>query len=314
MNLDLSLKNKDDTVLLTDLKHLVSQERQLLTKLLAYFQEVETRKLYLVRGYSSLFAFLTGDEMGYSESAAYRRIQAMRLLREVPEVEEKIESGKMSLSVVSQVQGFIKKQDQKRRDQKMPQLKQEEKLALVLRLEGTSARTCEKKLAQMDPETALPKEMTKVLNMDKTLIQFVADGALMDKIERLMDLLSHQNPEGSYEQLFSKLADMALAKVDPEKRQERRLKKPSPLPTSEVKPGSRHIPNGTRDKVWLRDQGKCQYRDKETGRVCGSRYSTQLDHRYPYSLGGEHSERNLQLRCRSHNLFHAKEILGPYSP
>jgi len=105
MNSFLSLKNKNNQTLILDLKDLVSRERQLLTEVLHHLREVEIRHLYLERGYSSLWAFAT-EELGYSESAAQRRIQAMRLLKEIPEVEEKIESGRLSLSVASQLHGF----------------------------------------------------------------------------------------------------------------------------------------------------------------------------------------------------------------
>jgi len=81
-------------------------------------------------------------------------------------------------------------------------------------------------------------------------------------------------------------------------------------PTSAVKPKNRHIPSATRDKVWLRDQEKCQFKDKQTGKICGSKKYLELDHRFPFALGGEHSEENLQLRCRNHNLYRAEILTG----
>lgn len=317
MNLQPNLKNKSNSILISDLKGLVAKERQVLTEILQYLKEVAERKLYLERGYSSLFAFMR-EELGYSESAAQRRILAMRLVRDLPEAEKKIETGKLSLTVASQVQSFIRRENQQRKVLKKGKLTQNEVLGLVQRLEGTSTRECERKLVQMAPEIALPKEKTRAITEEKTLIQFVADKALMGKIEKLKALLSHRNIEGKYDQLFEKVIDMALDKLDPERRQERREKRKEKsekkskqsLPAPAVQKPNRHIPNFLRDRVWTRDKGKCQYKDRNTGRVCGSRHAIQLDHKFPYSLGGEHSEANLQLRCMRHNQYQAEEIFG----
>ena len=85
---------------------------------------------------------------------------------------------------------------------------------------------------------------------------------------------------------------------------------PKSPPTSAVKPKNRHIPIATRDKVWLRDQEKCQFKNMQTGKICGSKKYLELDNRYPFDLGGEHSEQNLQLRCRGHNLYRAEILTG----
>jgi hypothetical protein len=43
--------------------------------------------------------------LGYSEPEAMLRIQAMRLVRKAPEVENRIEKGELSLTVAAMVQG-----------------------------------------------------------------------------------------------------------------------------------------------------------------------------------------------------------------
>jgi len=196
---------------------------------------------------------------------------------------------------------------------------------LVNQLEGTSARQCEEKLARLDPEVSLPKDRTKILTEEKVLIQFVASKGLMKKIKRIQELVSHQPKENRYEELFEKVLDMALEKIDPirreARRQKRSLKSKKPkalqvqeqakqpaLSTSAVTPVKRHIPNKLRDKIFLRDGGRCQFRDKQTGRLCGARHAVQVDHRFPFALGGEHSEGNLQLLCQNHNQYRAKLI------
>lgn len=316
--MDLVLKKKSDSELILDFKSLVAEERKTLTHILHHLREIEIRKLYLAKGFSSLFTFLT-EEIGYSESAAQRRIQAMRLVKDIPEVEEKINEGKISLSVASQMQTFFKKEDQQRTKQKEPKLSPREKLRLVHQLEETSARQCEQKLAEISPESALPKEKTRPLTADKVYIQLTLDKTLLSKMEKLKSLLSHQNPEGSYEKLFETLVELGLNKFSPERREARRRKRQdkkrnmyNPLPTSAVENNhTRKISQSIRDKVWVRDKGRCGYRDPKTRKLCGSKHLLQIDHRYPFSLWGENYIENLRLRCSKHNQLHAAQALGP---
>lgn len=329
--MNFNLKFKSDEMLVSELKKMVAEERRLLIQILHYLREVESRKLYLSRGFRNLFLFAT-QELGYSAGAAGRRIRAMRLIKEIPQVEEKIESGKLSLSVAAQVQGFIWREDQKREEADAEPISKSEKLELIEQMEGVSSRECEEKLIAISPEAKVPQEKTKPITQNKTLIQFVADERLMKKIEKLKYLLAHQNYEGRYDKLFEKVVDMALEKLDPEKREMRRAKKRvtrnridegknelessdnsdslfslQQFQLSEVTSASewnlrnRHIPQAVRDKVWVRDHGECQYKDPATGRACGSKHGVQLDHIKLYSAGGEHMPQNLRLLCGAHN-------------
>ena len=70
------------------------------------------------------------------------------------------------------------------------------------------------------------------------------------------------------------------------------------------------VPAAVRHEVWMRDGGKCQFKDAVTGRTCGSSVSVQMDHLKPRSWGGQHSPQNLELCCQTHNLYRAKKLLG----
>jgi hypothetical protein len=96
------LKNLSDDGLWAKTRELAGKERAATVELLEYLREIDARKLWAERGYGSLFHYVR-KELGYCEGAAYRRIQAMRVMREMPEVREKIESGAASLSSGSAV-------------------------------------------------------------------------------------------------------------------------------------------------------------------------------------------------------------------
>ena len=75
MNL-IKLETLNDEALVEDLKTLVQKEKALTHLVLDYLREVEARKLFLARGFSSLYAFCT-EFLNYTEQEAQIRIQAM---------------------------------------------------------------------------------------------------------------------------------------------------------------------------------------------------------------------------------------------
>src|SRR5437868_4088040 len=95
--------------LLIQIKIAVQEERKITLKVLRLLKEVESRRLYAERGYSSLFNFAVGY-LGYSEPAAHRRVLAMEALRDIPRIEERIISGNLTLTNISQAQGFIRRE------------------------------------------------------------------------------------------------------------------------------------------------------------------------------------------------------------
>lgn len=96
--------------LLKELRIKSKQEQNLTLEVIELIREVNERKLFLKLGFGSLFDFVTKD-LGFEPSSAMRRIQAARIVSELPEVRNKIENGCLSLSVVSQVQSFFKKEE-----------------------------------------------------------------------------------------------------------------------------------------------------------------------------------------------------------
>lgn len=65
--------------------------------LLLHLGEIDARKLYLDRAFSSMFAFCT-RELGFSEGAAYNRIQVARAARRLPAVIDAVRSGLVHLA------------------------------------------------------------------------------------------------------------------------------------------------------------------------------------------------------------------------
>jgi hypothetical protein len=256
----------------------VRRERSCLAEVLKYLREVEKRRLYLERGYSSLFAYCTG-KLGYSEPEAMLRIQAMRLMRAVPEAAKKIEEGKLSLSVAAKIQSAVKEAPEKEKE-------------LVRELSGASKREAEKKLAEVFPQEVRP-EKARPVNENKVEIRFTVTREEYELFQKLMDRKAHANFERKYEQLFT-----ALAKAELKKLEGKQTEDALPHGPDEVK--SRHIPAVIKRKVWRRDEGRCQYRSPG-GHPCNEQHGLQLDHIKPFAQGGATTEENLRLLCGAHN-------------
>ena len=61
--------------------------------------------------------------------------------------------------------------------------------------------------------------------------------------------------------------------------------------------------------MWLRDLGRCAF-VSTSGRRCVERAFLEFHHVKPYALGGEATVANIQLRCRSHNAYEARQYFG----
>ena len=72
-------------------------------------------------------------------------------------------------------------------------------------------------------------------------------------------------------------------------------------PTAKPRASGRAIPAAVRRQVWQRDDGRCGYVDRQTGRRCNSRHLIEIDHILPYALGGSADPENLRLLCGAHH-------------
>jgi hypothetical protein len=92
--------------LLRRLSELVRQGNELTAELLAHLAEVQERRLHVDLGFSSLFAYCT-EALGFSESAAGRRIAAARLCQRFPQVFELVACGELHLSALSALGPYV---------------------------------------------------------------------------------------------------------------------------------------------------------------------------------------------------------------
>jgi hypothetical protein len=139
----MSLKNLSNQELLSQTLSLVREERRISLLVIEHLEEIESRRLHAREGFSSLFDYAT-RVLGYSEVAAMRRIQSMRLLKRIPEVKEKIADGKLTVATLAQVESYVR----------LEKKSVEETRELLVQMEGKSKREVERVLrVQSEPDT-----------------------------------------------------------------------------------------------------------------------------------------------------------------
>jgi hypothetical protein len=237
----MDLKSLSDSQLMSELKNSVLEERQKTALVLEYLREVERRRLYADSGYSSLWEFCI-HELDYSEASASRRIGAMRLLREIPELKEDLLSGKQNLSSLSKARNFFQLEEKHQGEK----LSIAEKKEVLQELENKSSRECERTLLEL---SSVPIEISnpqreRPIGATHTELRLVLRDEVYFKLKRIQALRSHANPSMSYENLLDYMADEILKKIDPlEKAKSQKVTAiaPSTPDPSRVKPDPSRI-------------------------------------------------------------------------
>jgi hypothetical protein len=89
-----------DDALLSQLDALVRFDRRCCARIVAHIAEVDARRLYLDRGFGSMIDYAR-HALGFSESAAGRRVTAARLVRRFPVLLQRIEEGALHLTALT---------------------------------------------------------------------------------------------------------------------------------------------------------------------------------------------------------------------
>ena len=267
----MKLSHLTNEILLLDTKNLAVAERVATTKLLHHLKEIDRRKLFSDLKYSSLFDYCV-RELGYSEGSAQRRIVAARMLAEIPEIEAKIKTGKLTLTNISQVGQFFKTS--------------EERKEVLIEVEGLSKKACEKKLFELSGKEIPQKSEVKRVAEDKMKVALVLPDDVLEKLERLKDLLGYD----TLEEAISYGVDAGIKEIEKKKFHQTNKPKKSfhafgPPPPVAV---GRVIRAKVKREVYQRDK-KCTN--------CGSSFHLNYDHRLPYALGGKGEIQNIRILC-----------------
>jgi 5-methylcytosine-specific restriction endonuclease McrA len=97
---ELAPSTLDSNVLALRLCELAEEERNVLVDFLLHLDEFDRRRAFVEAGYPSLWAYCL-EVLHLREGAAGRRIQAMKVLRRFPTLEEPLRDGRLCLSTIA---------------------------------------------------------------------------------------------------------------------------------------------------------------------------------------------------------------------
>ena len=300
---DVKLLNDQELIHRTE--RLVEQERQIVQVLIWHLQEIQDRKLFLAMEYTSMYECLIGH-FKMSDTTAYSRIKVLKVMEEIPQVSESLKSGELNISSIALAHSFIERHQKTTGEE----LSQDDKIELMESLKNKTTSEVKELLARCNPETALPYDEVRPLTESHSQMRSTVTKELLEKMEYLKSLLSHEEIYPSHEDLLSKAFDALIEKVEKKKGLHQRKvnsidsEGPKPTPIFE-KPAkqqdhSRYISRDIKRFVFKRAQGRCEH-IHASGERCSSRFQTQFDHVIPFSKGGPSTFQNIQLLCRVHN-------------
>ena len=226
---------------------------------------MEDERAYLKLGYSSLFDYLVRG-LSYSEATAYQRQACVRLVKEVPEVKEKIDSGALSVSAITTAFKHIRTEPI------------EKKKEILRSIENKSSREVKKFFY----EPSKPIQVKKTEYQDRVVLRLELSHELNQKLERLKALKSHV---GDLEGLLENLIDKELKAYQNTDFKVSKSQNP------------RFVSRRLRNHVLEKSKLQCQYPG------CVGTHYLQIDHILPVRSGGKALAENLQVLCGAHNRY-----------
>lgn len=309
-------------------------ERQATAHLIALLTELDARRLYLAEGCSSLFTYCT-QILHLSEHAAYGRIEAARAVRRFPVILERLADGMISLTAIGLLaphlttENHVEVLDAARHKSKrdvehlvaclrprpdVPSVvrKLPERKAMPVAFEPGPVEEHEHQ-APPQPAPSVASQATRLAEVralapERYKIQFTVSRETYDQLRRAQDLLRHTIPNGDPAAIFERALTLLVTELS-----KTRLAAPDrPRASHAPARASRHIPATVKRAVWQRDGGRCAFKGSQ-GR-CTETGFLEFHHLVPYARGGKTSTENLELRCRAHNDYEAKQYFSASAP
>jgi 5-methylcytosine-specific restriction endonuclease McrA len=327
------LRKLDDSEFHHQFELNASVEHSSTMKMLHFLNDLERRRSYLDLGYSSVFDYCV-RKIGYSRSAAGRRIQAARCARRYPEVFGMLRMRELSFgiaalvepiltddnkdSILERVRGASHREVERVVSEYRPPVGLRDRLQYVEvplpEPRDIETTLCERDFARMSPEVwgdQIPTER-------KVFVQFLADEEFLKLFEEVRLLMDTSEEKSFADVMKATLAEYRDRRSPAARQARREARNGANRPDSRRREWnsaqsaeSRHIPDAVRDEVFVRDSGRCSFVAAD-GTRCQCTKGIQVDHINPFANGGTHDPSNLRLLCGAHNRREAERTMGAH--
>jgi hypothetical protein len=150
-----------------------------------------------------------------------------------------------------------------------------------------------------------PPEVVRPLTPALRRLNVTVSAEFMAELEQVRAALSHQCPDGNFEQVVREAFKLVLERDRKHKALTERPRASPETPSED----DRYVPAAVKRAVWERDQARCTW-PMGDGELCGSTHRLEFDHDLEVALGGKPVTENIRLLCKSHNLMKAEQHLG----
>jgi hypothetical protein len=225
---------------------------------LEYLVVVEAKKVYAIQAYSSLFEYLVKG-LQFSESQASERINAMKLVRDNPEVKKNLESGKLNLTNAAKIQRFI--QTEKKLASELPP---EDKIDLVKKCLDQSKRNVDQILFEQAsvPTKIAMQERVRLVAQNHVELKVVLTAQTEEKLKRARELIRTETVAELLEKALDALIEKAEKKIGKTPINTQSLNSTLLDKELEAKQKSndrRYIPQAFKKIIYKRSDGQCEY-------------------------------------------------------
>lgn len=324
-----NLKNLTDLELDAAAIVAAKNERAALLLVLQHLAEVNGRKSFSPR-FENIHGYAVGL-LGYDSKSAWRRVNAMYLMQEIPEIAPAIQTGELDLTKLVVAHNHFRGEAEAAKapavvketmslfpvepKETTPALTKADKLEVLKAVMSQTSREAERYLISKSsaPEKSKRPDTIKPLPGDANEVRLVLSGEDLDWLRELRGLLGHRFPNATTSLLVSAALKEAVASIKREKsgkNGKRRAAgesgrsgggkaKIAKIAKSE---NLRRPGRELKRKVWNRAGGKCE--------ICGSGAWLEHDHRLPFAKGGKTTFENLRLICRACNQRESIKVFG----
>lgn len=275
------------------MKTLAQKERDLLHEVLLTIKEIDSRRTFLELGFGSLFDYLVKG-IGYSEGSAQRRIDAARMMRELPEIAEKIQTGELKLNQIS----LIQKASREVFKNQSITVTTEEKLQVINDLCGKNHAESQQQVAAFFDLPVLQSTHQKTQADESVRVEFTLSKESYAKIKQAQALLSHVVPSTDMGRFVEFLSEKVIKQKTGSLSSEKKKANLHATATVAVNRSKPSLKDVKRIRI---EQGCCQFVDPVTGRRCENTWRLEVDHKHSQWAAGGHEIDNLQLLCAGHN-------------
>jgi hypothetical protein len=183
------MTNNLDGILVLDQKiqSLVQREREALEELVVELFHLDAVRGFEQFGHNNLFNYLT-KRIGYSAGTAQRRIDACRLLKDVPELGAKIGSGALDLHHLTTVSKAIRQVGKTRK------ISVKEKREVLMQIEKCSEASTQQKVASFFDLEVITQTKRSVQKDSSVRYEISVTSKVAEMIEQAQALVSHAVP------------------------------------------------------------------------------------------------------------------------